>query len=217
MPLSVLRRWRLLPVLLLAIPGGCASSAGPQVLLIDADTYPAAFDAALEASRTHGMPPTLRDRRHGVIETQPDIASSILEPWGNDNATLGQATENTLAFQRRRARFEFAPASAAPPAPDDATPATAPDLLGVETPEFDLSTYRGELELRVRVYVERAHEMGIRRSTWTRRRTTQATIVSADSDGSIPREFWVPVARDEAFERRLLAAVDRALRERAAP
>ena len=46
------------------------------------------------------------DMDEGVIETQPDIATSILEPWGNDNATLGQATENTLAFQRRRARFE---------------------------------------------------------------------------------------------------------------
>ena len=181
-------------------------------LRIDADAYPFAFDAAMEASRTHGMPPTLRDRRQGVIETQPDIATSILEPWGTDNATLGQATENTLAFQRRRARFEFAPAGAAPPAADEALPTTALDLLGVETPGLDLNAYSGELELRVRVFVERAHTMGVRRSTWSRRSTTLATIDAPASDGEIPPSFWTPVSRDEAFERRLLAAVDHALR-----
>jgi hypothetical protein len=204
------RRWPVVPVLLAAFLGGCARPQGPEVLRIDAGAYHDAFDAAMEASRTHGLPPALRDRRRGVIETQPALAASILEPWRDDNDTLGQSLENTIAFQRRRARFEFAPAGAGPPgAANDSPP--RPDLLGVEARDLDLSTYGGEFELRVQVFVERAHTMGVRRSTWSRRSTTRATIDAPASDGDIPAQFWTPVSRDEAFERRLLAAVDHAL------
>lgn len=215
-----------LPLLLIASLGGCAKGPGPDLLRIDAGSYPEAFDAAMEASRINGLPLALRDRRSGVIETEPAFAASILEPWRDDNATLGQSLENTIAFQRRRARFEFAPAGAAlptvpPTAPPAAPPAAAddplegPDLLGVETRQLDLSAYDGALELRVQVIVERAHTMGVRRSTWSRRSTTRATIDAPASDGDIPASFWTPVSRDEAFERRLLAAVDNALRNRA--
>jgi hypothetical protein len=211
-----------LPLLLIASLGGCAKGPGPDLLRIDAGSYPEAFDAAMEASRINGLPLALRDRRSGVIETEPAFAASILEPWRDDNATLGQSLENTIAFQRRRARFEFAPAGAA----DD--PQTGPDLLGIETRDLDLTAYDGDLELRVLVIVERAHTMGVRlviverahtmgvrRSTWSRRSTTRAMIDAPASDGDIPAKFWTPVSRDEAFERRLLAAVDQALRSRA--
>ena len=70
-----------------------------------------------------------------------------------------------------------------------------------------------ELELRVRVYVGRAHTLGIRRATWSRSSTTRATIDAPASDGEIPAQFWTPVSRDEAFERRLLATVDHALQD----
>jgi hypothetical protein len=219
---------RLLPLLLIVIPGGCAKSPGPDLLRVEAASYHEAFDAAMEASRINGLTPALRDRRGGVIETEPAFAASILEPWRDDNASLGQSHENTVAFQRRRARFEFAPAGAAPPTaaptapptspPDAADDALAgPDLFGIETRDLDLTAYEGELELRVRVIVERAHTMGIRRSTWSRRSTTRAIIDAPASDGEIPVNFWTPVSRDEAFERRLLAAVENALRERGAP
>ncbi|MHC4140500.1 MAG: hypothetical protein ACYSUF_01015 [Planctomycetota bacterium] len=211
-----------LPLLLIASLGGCAKGPGPDLLRIDAGSYPEAFDAAMEASRINGLPLALRDRRGGVIETEPAFAASILEPWRDDNATLGQSLENTIAFQRRRARFEFAPAGAAPPTADptaDPTaeddPQTGPDLLGIETRDLDLTAYDGDLELRVLVIVERAHTMGVRRSTWSRRSTTRAMIDAPASDGDIPANFWTPVSRDEAFERRLLAAVDQALRSRA--
>jgi hypothetical protein len=216
MRLGSRRRLPLPALMIAACLGGCATSRGPELLRIDAEAYPDAFDAALEASRTHGMPPALRDRRQGVIETQPSLASSVLEPWGSDNASLGQAVENTIAFQRRRARFEFVPAGIMPPAAADDHPEAGPDLLGVDAPRFDLSAYRGELELRVRVFVERAYAMGVRRGTWSRRTTTRAKIDAPASDGAIPTDFWTPISRDEAFERRLLAAVDRALEQRAA-
>jgi hypothetical protein len=197
-------RFLLLPLLVTVIPSGCAKSPGRDLLHIDAGSYHDAFDAAMEASRINGLPPALRDRRGGVIETEPALAASILEPWRDDNATLGQSLENTIAFQR----------PAAPPAAAD-DPLEGPDLLGVETRQLDLSAYDGALELRVQVIVERAHTMGVRRSTWSRRSTTRATIDAPASDGDIPASFWTPVSRDEAFERRLLAAVDNALRNRA--
>jgi hypothetical protein len=211
-------RWMypLLPLLPLLLLSACASSRGPEQLGIDPADYHDAFDAAMEASRIYGMPPLLRDRRQGVIETEPSLATSILEPWGDDNATLSQAVQNTRGFQRRRARFEFAPADES--SVDAWTPPAnmGPDLLGVETPGLDLSAYDGELELRVHVYVERAYSLGIRRSTWARRDTTRAWIDAPHSNGAIPKDFWTPVSRDEMFERRLLAAVDRSLQERAA-
>jgi hypothetical protein len=209
-------KYLLLPLLLIASPGGCAKAPGPDLLRIDAGSYHEAFDAAMEASRINGLPLALRDRRGGVIETEPAFAASILEPWRDDNATLGQSFENTIAFQRRRARFEFAPPGAAPPSlPPTADPTTDPDLLGIETRDLDLTAYAGDLELRVLVIVERAHAMGVRRSTWSRRSTSRAMIDAPASDGDIPANFWTPVSRDEAFERRLLAAVDQVLRSRA--
>jgi len=159
----------LLPFLLIASPGGCAKAPGPDLLRIDAGSYHDAFDAAMEASRINGLPLALRDRRGGVIETEPAFAASILEPWRDDNDTLGESLENSIAFQRRRARFEFAPAGTAPPsAAPTADPTTDPDLLGIETRDLDLTAYDGDLELRVLVIVERAHAMGVRRSTWSR-------------------------------------------------
>ena len=70
--------WMVLACCLAA--GGCATSAGPAYLTIDSTAYAQAFDAAIAAARANDMPPALRDRRLGVIETTPSIAGSIPEP-----------------------------------------------------------------------------------------------------------------------------------------
>jgi len=140
------------------------------------------------------MPPALRDRRSGVIETEAQIAGSVLEPWRTDNASAAQAVENTVAFQRRRARFEFTPA-------------------GFQEPPRDLTKVPDDLELRVWVFVERASTPGLRRSTWTRSKTTTTQLVAPEGDtGPAPTTSWTPVTRDVAYERRLLAAVQDGLR-----
>ena len=200
----------LVVLLLCGLHGGCATSQGPDVLSIDSDSYSDAFDAAVEAVRVAGLPPTVRDRRSGLIETEPRFAGSVIEPWRNDNASFTQSIENTITFQRRRARFEFAPVLFQPDQPADA-PLTGPDLLGTQDAEVDLSRYIGALELRVWVYVERSYTPGLRRSTWTRAKTTRTRIVPAEDTEAPPAQFWTPVHRDEAFERRLLAAVQSAL------
>lgn len=199
-----------------ALAGGCGSTPRPDVLHIDSSVYHAAFDAAMDAARRNGMPPTLRDRRRGVIETEPSIAPSIFEPWRRGNTSLGQALESTIAFQRRRARFEFVAADDLAPPPASPPGVTGPDLLGANEPQIDLSEYHGDLELRVWVFVERAYAPGIRRNTWTRRKTTRTTIAPAEPDGEpLPSMWWTPVSRDAAVERLLLVAIDRSLARQA--
>ncbi len=183
--------------------GGCATSVGPAYLTIDSTAYAQAFDAAIAAARVNDMPPAMRDRRRGVIETTPSIAGSILEPWRGGNASLDQAMENTIVLQRRRARFEFTPATIR-----DAAAGGAPDLLGLSGPPPDLTSFEGAVELRVSVVIERAYSPGIRRSTWSSRGTSRAIIRHPATDPESPTmPFWAPVSRDTAFEQRLLALV----------
>ncbi|UCD75904.1 MAG: hypothetical protein JSV91_03090 [Phycisphaerales bacterium] len=198
--------------LIMLAAGGCASSSGPAYLTIGADQYHRVFDAAVEAARDRGMQAILRDRRSGVIETSPVDAGSALEPWKGDSATFGQGLENTLAHQRRRARFEFAPAGFHSSRPTRDITLTGPDLLATGHEEADLTGFVGDLELRVWVYVERAHTPGVRRGTWSRALTTRTVIIDPDSGGrALPGRYWTPVARDTALERRLLAAIDKQL------
>ncbi len=190
--------------------GGCATSVGPAYLTIDSTAYAQAFDAAIAAARANDMPPAMRDRRRGVIETAPSIAGSILEPWRGGNASLDQAMENTIALQRRRARFEFTPATIRDAAADG-----APDLLGLSGPPPDLTSFEGAVELRVSVVIERAYSPGIRRSTWSSQGTSRAVITRPATDPeSATTPFWAPVARDTAFEQRLLALVAESLTDR---
>ena len=189
---------------------GCSQSTGPEMLAVPASSYAAAFDAAVEASRRHGLPAAYQDRRGGVIETAPRQAGSILEPWRTDNASLSQGVENTLGNQRRIARFEFRPVgfSAEPPQADGDATLAGPTVVGAEEQLPDLTQAQGELELRVWVYLERAQVPGLRRSTWTRNKTTATRLVVPEGENGLPTgEYWVPVSRDEAYERRLLAAV----------
>lgn len=194
-----------------ALSGCVSNSKGPELLTISAEDYNQAFDSAVEAARKQGLASTLRDRRGGVIETSPRMAGSVLEPWRTDNATMDQAWENTIAFQRRRARFEFVPAGYQPP--DDSTATDlleGPDVLNAEQDLLDLTQNHSELELRVWVYVERATIPGLRRSTWTRSKTTQTLLVYPEGMVKEKKGMtvnWQPVARDPAYERRLLRQV----------
>lgn len=214
----------LAPVLLVAalwLPG-CASSKGPQALTIAPGTYEQAFDAAVEAARRQGLISVVKDRRSGVIETDPTVASTIFEPWRGGNASLHQAWDNTLNFQRRRARFEFVPVGFAPvPAQAAAADAsTGPTAITPAPLSPDLTEFAGDLELRVNVVIERAYMPGIQLNDWTQYYPTR-TIIIPPGDANDPAEplpsiFWTGVARDAAFERRLLAAVQTALRESSA-
>jgi hypothetical protein len=194
------------------VAGGCATG-GPEALTIEPGGYDRAFDAAMRAAGDNDMPAVLRNRRSGVIETAEAIAPSLLEPWSADGAALSKRTEQTVTMQRRRARFEFT-ARRPEPVADADDQLTGPDLLSLTDEPFDLSAYDGAIELRVWVYIEQAHEPGLKRDTWTRRATTYTDIMS-DEDPSkpLPRTMWSVSTRDRAFERRLLARISALLEQ----
>ena len=86
------------------------------------------------------------------------------------------------------------------------------DPLSAEA--IDLTTVHDVLELRVWVYVERASSPTERRGTWTRHTSKWATSKLANPDAE-PTDtiggtgtVWTTVARDTAYERRLLAVIE---------
>ncbi len=190
---------------------GCASSSGPAMLTIDSARYEKVFDTALEMMRHQGMNPVVIDRRGGIIETDPRIAGSILEPWDRNNASYHQAMDNTLSLQRRHARFEFMAGRRSPVLFPTQQPLRPHEAAGMIAQPVDLTSYDGDIEVHVTVTVERQYRPGRRRNTWSRQLTTQSAFVGPDEN--LPPNFWTPVTRDTAYERRLLAAIDQVLGE----
>ena len=187
---------------------GCAGSVGPDSLTIPAGQYTDAFNAALEVARANGMDPILRDRRNGIIETDPIIAGTLLEPWYPNTANLAQGVENTLSQYRMKARFEFIPAGILP----DTGRSTAPDLLALGTEPVDLTMSKEPLELRVQVFRERRHTVGQRLHTWSRQLHSNTRHTFDDEEWEeTSTVFWTPEARDPAAERRFLSQVARDL------
>jgi hypothetical protein len=191
---------------------GCHTSTGPDVLLLDSSQYAVVFDAAVAAARQDGMNPVLKDRRSGVISTEPAVAGSFVEPWKPDPSTSRQGLENTLSLQRRSARFEFLPAQNIPVPGRDNAVLVGPNLLSPSGQ--DLTTYDGELELRVWVYVERKYTQGVQRGTWTLQSESITQIMPAQEPWEqVPGEFWAPISRDVAREQQLLGAVETSLQQ----
>ena len=194
---------------------GCSAPPGPEVLHIEPGAYGAAFEAAVGVAARNGIPATVRDRRTGIIETEPDTTPSLIEPWRIDGSSLGDRLDRTIALERRRARFEFLPPGAARDPTDDPTALRGPDVLAA-TPDTlaatDRTEWEGPLELRVLVFLEQAQSPGQRPNTWSYALVTQTKIILPDGN-QLPQRFWTPVARDRDFERRLLEQVQRALAE----
>jgi hypothetical protein len=208
----------LLSALLLTGLGVGCTAKGPDRLELQSGQYDQAFDAAGQAARKAGMPPLLSDRVGGVIDGRPRLAGSVIEPWRVDNSSLQQWGENTLHKQRRRVRFEFLPVDFIPPEPDgdeELVGAPLPGSLEGEMRLTDLTTFEGPVEVRVWVYVERAHRAGARRSAWSRVDRSYSTnpleTISPDDGTTRSYGLWTPVGRDESMERRLLAEVQQSL------
>jgi hypothetical protein len=199
-------------LLVVAATVGCGATPAVEdaALRIPPGRYAEAFEVAVASARALGLPPEVRDRGAGLVETETQIAGSLLEPWLWGEETLPQAVENTLLFQRRRARIEFSAvdAPATPPLSEDGV-LPGPALPGADRPApLDLGTVEGPIEVRVRVIVERAFVPGIKRNDWSR------LLTSRYEDPLRPNlETWTPVGRDPHAERRILQAIERALRE----
>lgn len=188
-----------------SIVAGCQSREAHRTsLALTPDQYDSAFEAALDASNDNGFDPSLRDRRRGIIETEPVISASVFEPWRAGSATFGQLIENTTTLQRRRIIWEFSALQL--PTKSESTSAE-PDVLAMFQLPMDLTTTESPMELRVVVVIERAASPGVRPSTWTTRRSTRTIIVDPMTGLAGSTLYWTPVARDSAFESVLLTAV----------
>lgn len=221
-----MRRPALLPALLaLAVASlplaACHTMEGEATMQLSADDYPRTFGACIEAGREFGMPPLLADRGNGIIETEPRSLGSLLEPWRTDHSGFEQVAQATLQQERRRVRFVFMPAGWEPDVIDGQS-----DFRGAAQPgspqdsaRFDLETWKGPIELRARVFIERNFTPGIRPNTWSGTLATTTTEPApkrmADGTDRTPT-LWTPIGRDEAAERTLLSRVRALLEERGA-
>jgi hypothetical protein len=186
---------------------------GPRVLTVHGADYAAAFDTAMEVAKAHGLRPVVADRETGVIETDARAAGSILEPWRVDNSGLVQALSNTVNFER----VEFVPAGMSLAPPDPEAPVAPAALPGSDRAEarVELSAFTGPIEIRAWVFVEREFRPYQQVGTWTQRQTRYADDptdrpAKGDDTVSLPGT-WTPVGRDEAYERTLMAEIQRRL------
>jgi hypothetical protein len=199
---------RVLPAVALAVLlAGCESSpvpvageSGPEptVLTIEANSYPDAFRAAHATLTDAGFKPELEDRDGGLIESRPVNGGSILEPWAWADGDVGNGVADTMAWQRRVARFEFVPLAFRTVGEPEID---RPDLPGMSIPP-DLARHDGPIEVRVWVFVERAFTPDLRRSDWTFQLTSVATNperTGTSETGGAPSR-WTPVGRDPTLE-----------------
>jgi hypothetical protein len=200
---------------------GCAGDpaattpGAASFVVVARSRYAELFDAALEAARAERLSPEIADRQSGAILTAPRPAGSLAEPWTWHELTASEVVEGTLAFERRRAYFEFIPSGFRPERRDAAAPLIGPALPGSERAETaPIDSGDGELELRVSVSVERQFRPGYQGSPYTRSMSSFARDVrtpQAGEDGTAPvledRSVWTPIARDERLERVLIARI----------
>ena len=201
---------RLFLLTLFTTIASCSTAKGPDMVVLRSQSYASAFDAAVQSAKEEGFQPVFLDRRSGTISTEPLIGGSILEPWKPRGSNPRQSLENTLALQRRTARFEFVPVTAPMGENDASSQLSGPDLLAPST--IDLTTYEGPIELRVWVFVDRHYTQGKQVSTSSFRGATVSKTLPADETWEqIPESFWTPIARDVSKERSLLEQVERSL------
>jgi hypothetical protein len=187
-------------------PGSSLGLAGLQ--------YDICFEEVIQIASDSGMPAIVRDRAGGLVETSPRLCGSVFEPWRQDNADFGETIENTIALQRRRARFEFVPANFVPPPLSDPSVLDGSPLPGSTNDTlFDLRSYEGVLELRVWVYIERAFTPGLRNGTWSRSQLSFSSDPLAperlklESGATVDLSRWTPLRRDTAYEQRLVEVI----------
>ena len=169
---------------LLLLPAACASDPVPAVVDLDRSEYDRAFDAALEVARRDGLEPVVVDRALGVIETDSRAAGSLLEPWRTDNAGLQDAVAHTVNYERRRARFEFVPEPFELPLPDPAGPSAGAAIPGTDRAErrFDLTAWKGQVQLRTWVMLDREHIPNQQIGRWTLGETRVSTDPTRAAD-----------------------------------
>lgn len=103
-------RWLTSPwLLLLAIPGACASREAPTSLAVEPDAYAATFDAARRVLRDRGFVLERVDAQAGVITTRPKTTGGLATPWDREQQSVAQEIEDAIQRQQRIVRITFDP------------------------------------------------------------------------------------------------------------
>ena len=125
--------------MLSAVPGGCLNYTEPVAVpaapLTPAERdFDAVWQGSLEVLRAYRFEIDRRDRRAGVITTEPMLARHGLEFWRPDAVNLFDLLEGTLQTVMRRAEVRIVPRADAPGRyePLVTIEVTRPDRHGLE-------------------------------------------------------------------------------------
>ncbi len=157
---------------------GCAAAEPvPNPMVLEAEAYDRAFDAARQTLREQGFMIDDASHRLGRVTTHPRFSPTIVEPWHGDNRTLALAAASTLNLQRRTVTVLLEPLEDEP-----------------------------LLDLRVEVLLERQQEVTHQISGSAGRNVFSRLdgVPTEWARRGIERRYWEPVGRDDHLEAALL-------------
>ncbi|MGC4032883.1 MAG: hypothetical protein QM754_14335 [Tepidisphaeraceae bacterium] len=162
--------------------------ATASVFGTDLDTL---WSAAERVSENYLFPIDRRDRRDGMLTTQPVISAQWFEPWRPELQTADDVAQSSVATVRRSIRWKFTPT--------DGGYSVTPKVL-IERQSLTEERVSGQLS---RTYFQRQND------------TTFGTH-ETDRNVILPDNYFYPVGRDVAFEKVLAEKLRTRLNEVAA-
>lgn len=145
------------------------------------------WDKAEEVSRRLLFKIDRRDRRTGVLTTEPMISAQWFEPWRQELKTCNDVANSSIATYRRTIRYEFVK--------QGQTYSVTPKVL-IERQSITERRVSGVLN---RLYFRRDRELNASGNR------------EADAGIFIPDTYWYSVGRDAALEAFLVRQIDSSL------
>lgn len=82
-------------------------TTGPASITVQHRSFEKLWTAAEDTAREFGFRPDRKDRRAGILTTEPVTSKQICELWRRDTGNASQAAQNSLDSYRRSIRFDF--------------------------------------------------------------------------------------------------------------
>jgi hypothetical protein len=82
-------------------------TTGPASITVQDPSFEKLWTAAEDTAREYGFRLDRKDRRAGILTTEPVTSKQLFELWRRDTGTAAQAADNTLDSYRRCIHFEF--------------------------------------------------------------------------------------------------------------
>lgn len=178
---------------------GCAGPT-PQVanpIPIAMEEYPSIFDSAMAVLQEAGFSIDRRDRRFGVVTTQPQLTPTVFEPWKPDYNLTDHHVQSTVNFQRRVIRVGIEQALGGATAESLGKPVTeaGPNLV---------------MRVTVTIYQQQHPEIPppntvVSTVSFTDGKAGRSRAVV--SERGVEKPFWQAAGRDENLEKHLVAMI----------